>query len=50
MSEKRRFQQFFSRKVRKTARFSPYSYISGGFFDFYDPLHHHPWTGLSPRQ
>ncbi len=33
--------------------FSPLSFIPGGLeglFDFYDPLHHHPWTGRPPRQ
>ncbi len=33
--------------------FSPFSSISGGFeglLAFCDSLHHHPWTGHSPRQ
>ncbi len=31
----------------------PFACSSGGLevlFDFYDPLHHHLWTGRSPRQ
>jgi hypothetical protein len=53
MSEKWRFWQFISQNVREIARFSPFLHISGGLeglFNFYDPLHHHPWTGCSPRQ
>jgi hypothetical protein len=45
------FWQFISQNMRKTARFLPFLYILGGLeglFDFYDPLHHHPWTGHSP--
>jgi hypothetical protein len=53
MSEKRSFRQFLSQNVRKTIHFMPFSSILGGFeglFGFCDPLHHHPWTGHSPRQ
>ncbi len=35
------------------ARFLTFLYILGGLeglFDFYDPLHLHPWTGRSSRQ
>jgi hypothetical protein len=52
LSTYERFRQFTSQNVRKTARFLPFLLILDGLeglFDFYDPLHHHPWTGRSPR-
>jgi hypothetical protein len=42
-----------TKNARNRLFFLPFSSISGGFeglFDFYDPLHHHPRTGHSPRQ
>jgi hypothetical protein len=53
MSKKRRLWQFISQNVRETTRFLPFLPILGGLeslFNFYDPLHHHPWTGRSSRQ
>jgi hypothetical protein len=47
------FSTIYKPKCARTARFSPFLHISGGLeglFDCYDPLHHHPWTGRSPRQ
>jgi hypothetical protein len=48
---------FFGNLLAKTCAkppiLSPFLPISGGLeglFNFYDPLHHHPWTGRSPRQ
>jgi hypothetical protein len=40
-------------KCRTPAVFAPFLYILGGLeglFDFYDPFHHHPQAGHSPRQ
>jgi hypothetical protein len=47
------FSAIYKPKRARNRPFFPFSYISGGFkglFDFYDTLHHHPWTGRSPRQ
>jgi hypothetical protein len=49
LSEKRRFRRFISQNVSVTVRFLPFSSFEG-LFDFCDHLHHHPWTGHSPRQ
>jgi hypothetical protein len=55
MREKWRFRQFISQNVRETARFFAVFAYFGRLgrlilFNFYDPLHHHPWTGRSPHQ
>ncbi len=47
------FLQFVSKNVRETVRFFAVFVYFGGFeglFGSCDPLHHHPWTGHSPRQ
>jgi hypothetical protein len=47
------FGDLFAKTCAKPSIFLPFLYISGGLeglFDFYDLLHHHPWTGHSPRQ
>ncbi len=51
MSKKRQFRQFFCQNVQETVRFFADLHISGGLeglFNFYDPLHHHPWRGAPP--
>jgi hypothetical protein len=54
LSEKWHFWRFISQNVLETVCFfAIFKYISGGLeglFDFYDPLHHHPWTGHSPAK
>jgi hypothetical protein len=47
------FDDLETKTCAKPPVFSPFSSISGGLeglFDFYDPLHHHPQTGHSPRR
>jgi hypothetical protein len=44
---------FLSQEVEQTRGLCAVLYIPGGLeglFDFYDPLHHHPWARHSPRQ
>jgi hypothetical protein len=53
LSKKRRFWRFLSQEVEQTGGLCAVLYILGGLeglFDFYDPLHHHPWARHSPRQ
>ncbi len=47
------FSAIYKPKCAQNRPFLPFLHISGsleGLFDFYDPLHHHPWTRRSPRQ
>jgi hypothetical protein len=47
------FGDLKAKMCAKLPVFPPFSYILGGLeglFDFYDPLHHHPWTGRYPCQ